>query len=321
MSIPVIILSAGPRTGTTWLARCLTATKEILVWGEPNFFRGLTDFMCLNKFSYQDDVNGKTNLHYFRKNKENMWMAQLRPFEHDLKRHWFRMMQNLLKESAEKEGFARWGVKEIIWSMQHVQFIREHFPDYRLAFITRNFLDYFKSVIGSGWVMNEFGRNNYIAEWIEQSGLISTMSLDTSKEKIFKYEDLKTNLSSFFEFCEIKSEVPKLDFIGGSSVRQLSKADKDIALPYLPMINMIHSRLDYKQIGPNGIQTKEPEVVVEVPPTPVKVTKTTMIHTPNTSFPLSADNQQDLIRRQFGYLSKKNLVQSQKGKKSTKRIK
>lgn len=247
MKKPIFILSNGPRCGTTWLARSLTATKEVMIWGEPNFFRGLSDYSDLVKFTYEDDTDSKTNLHSFHNNKHEMWMAQLRPLESDLKSHWFTMMKKLLDNATAKEGYQRWGVKEIIWNMQHVQYVRDYFDDYCVVFVVRNFVDYFKSLIGSTWVKNEFGRYNYIAEWIEQTTYIMFSELNTDQEKIFRYEDIKTNLLPLAQFCEI-SEMPKVDYIGSSS-KAITERDWEIISVHLPMINFLHDKCGYPPVG------------------------------------------------------------------------
>lgn len=259
MKIPVFILSAGPRCGTTWLARSLTATNEILIWGEPNFFRAYTEYSDLVKHTYEDDTKSKTNLYYFREHKADMWMAHLRPFEGDLKNNFFEMMQKMLDNSTFKEGFPRWGVKEIIWSMHHVQLIRENFDDYRIIFLTRNFLDYYRSVVGS-WVSNEFGRHNYIAEWIEQTTIIAYLQM-TARERMFKYEDLRASLKSLANFCQV-SEPPEVSHIGGSS-KNITKKDWDIALPYLPIINALH-----EQCGYAPVPATMPADIIEAQPSP-----------------------------------------------------
>lgn len=184
------------------------------------------------------------------------------------------MVRKLLDNATAKEGYHRWGVKEIIWNMQHLQYVRDYFEDYKIVFVIRNFVDYFKSLVGSTWVKNEFGRYNYIAEWIEQTTYIMFTALREGQERVFRYEDMLADTLGLSQFCEVGHILP-VEYIGSSS-KPITQNDWNIIETHLPMINFLHEKCGYPQISRESFSDFK---IIPAPPTAVRVS-TAVINKP-----------------------------------------
>lgn len=240
---PIFILPCGGRSGSTWLARLLTSSKEVLVWTETGLLQYRSSYLNSVLWTYSEDTGKDTDLHYFRKHGTNMWAAALRPFEEDFNRHWALMINGVFQESAKKEGFSRWGLKEVDWKIDEVYFIRKNWPDYRIIFLVRNFLDCYRSSIGTGWLAGDAGRVWFIRMWLQMASQIQFLKL-TDKEKIFKYEEL--NKDELAKWCSIKTLEP-LNYVGASS-KIISNHDWGIIQEFIVGINDLSEKLGYSRI-------------------------------------------------------------------------
>ncbi len=241
---PIFILPCGGRSGSTWLARLLTSSKDILVWSETGMLSQRFQYLNSVAYTYATDVGKNTDLHYFRKHGTDMWAAALRPFEEDFNINWALMMNNLFLGGAIKEGYKNWGLKEVNWNTSDIYFIRKYWKDYRIIFLVRNFLDCYRSAIGTGWLLGDAGRIGFIQEWLRMAGQIVLNSHVKDKERIFKYEDIDlTNLSSW---CETKLET-NIPYVGSSSAI-ITLHDWEIISQFLGAINSFSNDFGYSKI-------------------------------------------------------------------------
>jgi hypothetical protein len=250
---PIFILPCGGRSGSTWIARLLTSSKEVLVWTETALLNYRFNYLNSVAWTYAEDTGKDTDLHFFRKHNTKMWAAALRPFEDDLNRHWAKMMDGVFQEAAEREGFKRWGLKEVSWQLDDVMFIRSQWTDYRIIFLVRNFLDCYRSSIGTGWLLGDTGRMWFIREWVRMANQISSFQIAEGKERIFKYEEL--NPEEFAKWCGV-TEVKKMDYIGASS-KIISAHDWKLIKSFSGAIDPLLEKLGYDKITYDNLYAVE----------------------------------------------------------------
>lgn len=136
MNKPIFILACSPRSGSTWLQRVITSTGQALIWGESTVLYPWGNLWTLDEGK---DPKNPHDLHKFRKQKANMWMAILNPLVSDLQRAHKRYMIELYGETAKKEGFSRWGKKETAWAVETIDFLVTAWPKCQIIFLTRRF--------------------------------------------------------------------------------------------------------------------------------------------------------------------------------------
>lgn len=241
---PIFILPCGGRSGSTWLARLLTSSKEILIWSETNLLIQRFDYINSVAYTYATDSGKNTDLHYFRKHGTDMWAAALRPFEEDFNKSWASMMNDLFLNSAIKEGYTNWGLKEVNWTTSDIYFIRKYWENYRIIFLVRSFLDCYRSSIGTGWLLGDSGRIGFIQEWLRMGSQISLNSHVQGKERIFKYDEI--DIVGLGEWCgtTLKNSIPYV----GSSAAVITKHDWEIISNFLGAINVVSNNLGYARI-------------------------------------------------------------------------
>jgi hypothetical protein len=119
---------------------------EVLIWGEPfdrsnlianlrNHLRPFTLEWPPAKYFVEGEV---TDLH-------EQWVANLYPdFEYLRKAH-IAFFSALFRESAEKCGRKRWGIKEVRLGYEDAVYLKWLYPDAKFVFLCRNPLDAYSS--------------------------------------------------------------------------------------------------------------------------------------------------------------------------------
>lgn len=239
-SCPIFVLGCR-RSGTTWIQRLITSTKEVLVWGETALIsKGLEIF---DTWTSDHDRGYDNDLHAFRKGGPQV--AHLHPFARDLQSAWAEMMESSFGRGARREGYPRWGSKEIFWGQCHVDFIRSHWSDYRIVFLTRNFVDCYRSFVGTGWWTMPENKISYINnEWIRTASIVAGIE-NNDKERHFRYEDLLKDSRPLMEWCGINVSPQQLAFEGGTQANP-SPEDWELARPYEQEITDLHRRLGHE---------------------------------------------------------------------------
>jgi hypothetical protein len=136
---PIFILAAGWRSGSTLLQRMLL--RRCLVWGEPYGSSGLIERLAqpLLRFAsnWPQDNFFITSPHWGAQLGEQ-WTANLYPSVHQLLAAHVAFFQTLLAQPARQRGFARWGLKEVRYGIEHAVYLRWLFPRARFVFLVRN---------------------------------------------------------------------------------------------------------------------------------------------------------------------------------------
>jgi hypothetical protein len=136
---PVFVLATGWRSGSTLLQRMLF--KHCLVWGEPFGSSGFIERMSqpLRRFSNNwPDPEFLIDSEHWGEQLGDKWTANLYPSVETLLAAHVEFFRTLLAEPSRQRGFARWGLKEVRYGIEHAHYLRWLFPRARFVFLLRN---------------------------------------------------------------------------------------------------------------------------------------------------------------------------------------
>jgi hypothetical protein len=136
---PVFVFAAGWRSGSTLLQRMLLS--QCMVWGEPYGSSGLIERLvqplCRFAPNWPQPEFFVTSPHWGSRLGEQ-WTANLYPaIQHLLDAH-VAFFRTLLAEPSRQRGFARWGLKEVRYGIEHALYFHWLFPKARFLFLIRN---------------------------------------------------------------------------------------------------------------------------------------------------------------------------------------
>jgi len=256
---PIFIFMSSPRSGSTWLQRMLTSTKEVLIWGEHNLFSRLwihDDYPGDDVWTddlIESNTSNSNNLHRFRTFGPNMWMALMLPFKSDLDKATKAFMDVAFASAAKREGYDRWGFKVSGWDRKFIKFLQRHYPSSRMIFITRKFLHCYQSNFNA---VNTDGKKEFIKNWIYKNNLILRICKKQRNAKLVRYEDLlqdENEISRLIQWCGIWN-IPNPNVINTYISKPVSYdpfTESDIKLinKYKSKINTISNQIGYPSIS------------------------------------------------------------------------
>ncbi|HET7569918.1 MAG TPA: sulfotransferase [Gammaproteobacteria bacterium] len=137
---PVFILSAGWRSGSTFLQRAVMAASGILIWGEPYRRAALVESLSSQVRAFTDQWPYDS---YFLNRFEtsslaDQWVANLYPEVEALLAAHVAYFERLFKQTALDIGLREWGFKGVSLSVSHACYLRWLFPNAKFLFIYRN---------------------------------------------------------------------------------------------------------------------------------------------------------------------------------------
>lgn len=145
---PVFILSAGWRSGSTLLQRLVCSAQERAMWGEPYGDTGLLEYLSepLKRINAQlpqpsyfvDKLDHNVPM-------SQQWIANLYPSLHDLRLAYRAFYDRLFVDTANKNGYKTWGLKEVRLDAQHARVLRWLYPDCKIILLVRNPIDAWRS--------------------------------------------------------------------------------------------------------------------------------------------------------------------------------
>lgn len=124
---PLLILSAGWRSGSTLLQRALTSGDDYLIWGEPYGDFGLLESLTLPLTKFNEEFPRKSHLIGNIDKQQPLsqqWIANLYPQVDDLKNAYTAYFEALFQAPAESQGYTEFGIKEIRLDAQFAQFFK-----------------------------------------------------------------------------------------------------------------------------------------------------------------------------------------------------
>ena len=143
---PIIVLSAGWRSGSTLVQRVLMSNEAVMVWGEPFARSGLVPRLFDQLRSFTPEWPEPSYLfENFSGRLSDQWIANIYPDVGDLLAAQRAFLTQLLAEPARRLGKPRWGFKEVRLDGSHARLLKLLFPRARIVFLVRSPYDSYAS--------------------------------------------------------------------------------------------------------------------------------------------------------------------------------
>jgi hypothetical protein len=156
---PIFLASIGWRSGSTLVQRSLMTDKSVLIWGEPlghiSYIGQLADLLTAITEQWPPDDNWLTHRPDIDLVRD--WVANLAPDPGYLKAAHRAFLDNWLAVPARKNGFKRWGVKEVRWTGADGIVLRWLYPKARFLVIVRHPLTSYRSMKNFGLEPPSYG--------------------------------------------------------------------------------------------------------------------------------------------------------------------
>ncbi len=148
-SAPIFILSAGWRSGSTFLQRWLMRDTDLLVWGEPFRYSEPIHQLAFQvrafaqpgwpyDFFFADEYDDGSDL-------TSEFVANLYPSMVEFLEAHLAYFRRLFIEPCARFKRARWGLKEVALTVDDACYLKWLFPQARFLFLYRNPYDAFRS--------------------------------------------------------------------------------------------------------------------------------------------------------------------------------
>jgi Sulfotransferase family len=151
---PIFLLSTGWRAGSTLLQRILVTDPSLLLWGEP-----LGEMSIVSRLSEMLSRSlSPWNLNSWKNpsaltpdSMATSWIANLYPPAEDFRSALRGLFDRWLAEPAHRNGFKRWGFKEVRLGATEALMLHWLYPRARFVVISRHPYDCYRSLADSGW--------------------------------------------------------------------------------------------------------------------------------------------------------------------------
>lgn len=165
MNNPIFIFSAGWRSGSTLLQRMITASGEVLIWGEAG--GSLDNFAdALERYEQMLGPGGQRFKHGFgghgdeqyqqlqlaSKESVHKWVACLNPPQEIFLDAFRSFLATAYATPAAKLGYPNWGIKEVQSGIETARFMKRLYPEAKFVFLVRNPLDCLTSIKRRNWL-------------------------------------------------------------------------------------------------------------------------------------------------------------------------
>ena len=143
---PIIVLSAGWRSGSTLVQRVLMSSEQVMIWGEPFARSGLVPRLLDQLRAFTPEWPSPDYLlENFSGRLTDQWIANIYPGVADLVAAQRSFLLALLAEPAHRLGRPLWGFKEVRLDGSHARLLKLLFPKARIVFLVRSPYDSFAS--------------------------------------------------------------------------------------------------------------------------------------------------------------------------------
>lgn len=163
---PIFIFSSSWRSGSTLLQRFITATGEVLVWGETGgalnaiatAVAGWDQITAESSRRFPDGLGGKGEDAYRKftaapkSAHASLWIANLSPPYADILTSLRDMFDGLYRQRAQDFGYSRYGFKETRCDLSTARQLQKLYPDARFIFLVRNPFDVIQSIKRRNWM-------------------------------------------------------------------------------------------------------------------------------------------------------------------------
>lgn len=231
---PVFVFSSSWRSGSTLVQRYITASGEVLVWGETggalnalcDALAGWEQITAESSRRFPDSLGGGGEKAYRkfietpRPEQAQQWIANLTPPYEEIVEHTRSLLNELYAKRAHALGYPRFGIKETRCDLATAQRLQAVFPDAKFVFLVRNPLEVMLSIKRRNWMGRPAGHatlHYYAEHWRVRSQQFRQAGFGMA----LRYEDFIHDpalQARMMDYLAIGSR-PAADFI------QTSKAD------------------------------------------------------------------------------------------------
>lgn len=230
---PVFVFSSSWRSGSTLLQRFITASGEVLVWGETGgalnaiaeAVAGWEQITADSSRRFPGGIGGKGESAYgkfvasSKSEHASQWIANLSPAYADILAGVYGLFDTLYGQRALSLGYPRYGIKETRCDLTTARQLRALFPDARFLFLVRNPLDVILSIKRRNWMGRPASHATlkyYADHWRSRSMQFRQADFGLA----LRYEDFvadPTLQGRVLDYLDIESR-PPADFIRTSQV-------------------------------------------------------------------------------------------------------
>lgn len=230
---PIFIFSSSWRSGSTLLQRFITASGEVLVWGETggalnaiaDAVAGWDQITADSSRRFPGGVGGKGEAAYRKfiatpkSEHASLWIANLSPPHADILAELRNMFDALYLQRAQDHGYPRYGFKETRCDLDTARRLQVLFPDTRFVFLVRNPVDVILSIKRRNWMGRPAGHATlryYADHWRSRSMQFRQADFGLT----LRYEDFITDPAlqqRVLDYLEISAR-PPADFIRTSQI-------------------------------------------------------------------------------------------------------
>lgn len=230
---PIFIFSSSWRSGSTLLQRFVTATGDVLVWGETGgalnaiaeAVGGWEQITADSARRFPGGTGGKGEAAYQKfiaepKNEHaGLWIANLTPPYADILASLRTLFDTLYRQRAQEFGYPRYGFKETRCDLTTARNLQTLFPDARFVFLVRNPFDVMLSIKRRNWIGRPAGHATlkyYADHWRMRAMQFRQADFGLA----LRYEDFVADPAlqdRLLDYLDIESR-PPADFIRTSQV-------------------------------------------------------------------------------------------------------
>jgi hypothetical protein len=235
---PVFVFSACWRSGSTLVQRYITASGEVLVWGESggalndlySAHLGWKQMLSDEDTFHKDGIGGRGALAYeefFSKSKDerpHSWIATMNPPLQQIENALRDLLLNIYVDSTREAGYQRFGVKATRGDLPTARFLRTLFPEAKFVFLVRDPLAVLLSIKRHNWMERPASQATlrYFCEhWLTRAAQFRQADFGMA----FRYEDFIGDAGlrdRLMDYLEIDSR-PAEDFIQSSRVDWMTR--------------------------------------------------------------------------------------------------
>ena len=180
---PIIVLSAGWRSGSTLVQRVLMSNDAVMIWGEPFARSGLVPRLLDQLRAFTPEWPAPSYLfENFSGQLSDQWIANIYPDVRDLIEAQRAFLLQLLAEPAHRLGRQRWGFKEVRLDGGHARYLKMLFPNAKILFLVRSPYDSYAS-------FRHYIKSDFI-DWPEQPVLTAAQFGRMWRDQVVSFQEV-----------------------------------------------------------------------------------------------------------------------------------